>query len=191
MDSNVGLISRPLSIALLLLFIAYIVYLIIDAKKNPTEDDDIDVQPLWKSVVLIIIGIMLIIGGGQAVVYAAKAIARTFGMTETLIGLTIVAVGTSLPELVTSIVAAKKGETGMAVGNVVGSNIFNMMFILGLSSLINPIDVNMASLWDLIILVIVSVIVYVFSGTKRNIGKREGAIMLLIYLADMVFAILR
>lgn len=191
MDSNVGLISRPLSIALLLLFIAYIVYLVIDAKKNPTEDDDIDVQPLWKSVVLIIIGIMLIIGGGQAVVYAAKAIARTFGMTETLIGLTIVAVGTSLPELVTSIVAAKKGETGMAVGNVVGSNIFNMMFILGLSSLIHPIDVNMASLWDLIILIIVSVIAYVFSCTKRNIGKREGAIMLLIYLADMVFAILR
>lgn len=192
MDSNVGLISRPLSIALLLLFIAYIVYLIIDAKKNPTEeDDDIDVLPLWKSVVLIIIGIMLIIGGGQAVVYAAKAIARTFGMTETLIGLTIVAVGTSLPELVTSIVAAKKGETGMAVGNVVGSNIFNMMFILGLSSLIQPIDVNMASLWDLMILVIVSIIVYIFSCTKRKIGKREGAIMLLIYLADMVFAILR
>ena len=93
--------------------------------------------------------------------------------------------------MVTSIVAAKKGETGMAVGNVVGSNIFNMMFILGLSSLIQPIDVNMASLWDLIILVIVSVIVYVFSCTKRNIGKGEGAIMLLIYLADMVFAILR
>ncbi len=191
MDINVGLVGRPLAIVLLFFFIAYILYLIVDAKKHLAGENDTAVQPLWKSIGLIIIGIVLIIGGGHAVVYAAKVIARFLGMTETLIGLTIVAVGTSLPELVTSIVAAKKGETEMAVGNVVGSNIFNMMFILGVSSLIHPIDVNMASLWDLMILVIVSVVTYVFSYTRRSIGKKEGAIMLLLYVADMLFAVLR
>lgn len=143
------------------------------------------------SILILVIGFVALIKGADWFVDGSSAMAKTLHVPGVIIGLTIVAVGTSLPELVTSIVAAKKGETGMAVGNVVGSNIFNMMFILGMSSLIHPIDVNMASLWDLIILVIVSVIVYVFSGTKRNIGKREGAIMLLIYLADMVFAILR
>ena len=187
----VGIVSRLLSLVLLVLFVFYIVYLIIDAKKHPTEDDEIETQPLWKSFLLILVGIVLIVAGGQAVVYAAKEIARTFGMTETLIGLTIVAVGTSLPELVTSIVAAKKGETGMAVGNVVGSNIFNMMFILGVSSMIHPVGVNVASLWDMLILTIVSIVVYVFSLTRRTIERKEGAVMLLIYIADMAFAILR
>lgn len=191
MSEVVGVVSRPISLVLLVFFVCYIAHLIIDAKKHPTEDDDIEMQPLWKSLLLIFVGIALIVAGGQAVVYAAKAIARNFGMTETLIGLTIVAVGTSLPELVTSIVAAKKGETGMAVGNVVGSNLFNMMFILGVSSMIHPVGVNVASLWDLLILTIVSIVVYVFSLTRRTITKKEGVVMLLIYIADMVFAILR
>ena len=191
MDANVGTISRPLAILLLILFAVYITYLIVDAKKHPTEEDNITKQPLWKSIVLMIIGIVLIIGGGQAVVYAAKDIARAFGMSETLIGLTIVAVGTSLPELVTSIVAAKKGETGMAIGNVVGSNIFNMLFILGISSLIHPVSVNAASLWDMIILIAISIISFVFSCSKSKIDKKEGILMLLLYLGDMIFAVLR
>ena len=112
-------------------------------------------------------------------------------MSETLIGLTIVAVGTSLPELVTSIVAAKKGETGMAVGNVIGSNIFNLLFILGISSTIHPILVNRASLWDMMILIIVSVITYIFGLTKKQISRIEGSFMLLMYAVDVVFAIVR
>lgn len=191
MDEIVGVVGRPISFVLLILFSFYIVYLIVDAKKHPAEEDDILAQPLWKSVLMIIVGITFIVAGGQAVVYAAKEIARTFGMTETLIGLTIVAVGTSLPELVTSIVAAKKGETGMAVGNVVGSNIFNMMFILGVSSMIHPVVVNAASLWDMLILTVISIIVYVFSLTRRTIDRKEGLVMLSIYIGDMVFAILR
>lgn len=191
MDINVGLVGRPLALVLLILFAVYIIYLIVDAKKHPAEEETAEVKPLWKSLLLIIIGIALIIGGGQAVVYAAKEIARFFGMTETLIGLTIVAVGTSLPELVTSIVAAKKGETGMAVGNVLGSNIFNMMFILGVSSMIHPIGVNAASLWDLIILIIISIVAFIFSLTKRSIGRKEGAVMVLMYVAYMLYAILR
>lgn len=191
MDETVGNVGRIIAIALLVMFICYIAYLIIEAKKNPGEEETTELPPLWKCILLILIGIVLVVAGGQAVVYAAKAIARTFGMSETLIGLTIVAVGTSLPELVTSIVAAKKGETGLAVGNVVGSNIFNMMFILGLSSFIAPIAVNGASFWDLIILVAVSAVAYVFSLTKHTINRKEGLAMILIYIADVVFAILR
>ena len=90
-------------------------------------------------------GLALIVGGGEATVYGAKGIARAFGMSETLIGLTIVAAGTSLPELMTSIVAARKKETELAIGNAIGSNLFNLMFILGISALIRPIGVNLAS----------------------------------------------
>ena len=111
-------------------------------------------------------------------------------MSETLIGLTIVAIGTSLPELVTSVVASRKGENGLAVGNVVGSNIFNLLFILGISGAIHPITVNLASVTDLAVLVVVSIITMIFARTK-NIGRIEGAVMVLIYAADVVFAVLR
>lgn len=147
-------------------------------------------RTLWKCALLILIGLVCIIAGGQFVVNSAKAIAATFGMSETLIGLTIVAIGTSLPELVTSVVASRKGENGLAVGNVVGSNIFNLLFILGISGAIHPITVNLASVTDLAVLVVVSVITMIFARTK-NIGRVEGAVMVLIYAADVVFAVLR
>lgn len=191
MGETAGVVSRMLSIVILVLFVCYTVYLIIDAKKHPADEDNADLQPLWKSMLLIFVGIVFVVVGGRAVVYSARAISQILGMTETLIGLTVVAVGTSLPELVTSIVAAKKGEAGMAVGNVVGSNIFNMMFILGLASVIQPVSVNIATFWDLIILAIISIIAFVISLSKRTISRLEGAVMLLIYTAYMVFAILR
>ena len=190
MNSTVGTVGRLLAAVLLVLFLIYLGYLIKEAKKNPTEEE-VSGQPIWKSLVRIVVGLAVVVAGGQAVVYASKEIAGSLGMTETLIGLTIVAVGTSLPELVTSIVAAKKGETGMAVGNVVGSNIFNMMFILGVSALISPVSVNAASLWDMLILTVISVIAFWFSYTKMTIDRREGIIMLLIYVADVVFAVFR
>lgn len=191
MEDVAGNAGRITGIVLLASFVAYIVYLIYDARKHPEKGEMEEMFPLWKCFLLIIVGLVLIIAGGQAVVYSAKAIARTMGMTETLIGLTIVAVGTSLPELVTSIVAARKGETGLAVGNVVGSNIFNLMFILGISSTIHPIAVNVASVYDMIILIVVSIITYVFAVKGNTIGRLEGIAMVLIYLADMVFAIVR
>lgn len=191
MGGIVGNVSRMLSIALIVLFIGYISVLIINAKKHPKSEDAPANKSLWKSIMLILVGITLIVAGGQFVVTSAKEIARAFGMSETLIGLTIVAVGTSLPELVTSIVAAKKGETGMAVGNVIGSNIFNLLFILGISSTIHPILVNRASLWDMMILIIVSVITYIFGLTKKQISRIEGSFMLLMYAVDVVFAIVR
>ena len=186
-----GNVKRYIGIILLVIFVCYIVFLIIDAKKHPIEEEEVKAMPVWKCFLLILIGVALIVGGGEAVVYSAKNIARFFGMSETLIGLTIIAFGTSLPELVTSIVAARKGETGLAVGNVVGSNIFNLLLILGVSSTIHPIAVISASMYDMTILIIVSTIVYLFCIKDRSISRREGIIMVLLYLADMAFAAIR
>ena len=111
-------------------------------------------------------------------------------MSQTLIGLTVVALGTSLPELVTSIVASRKGENALAVGNVVGSNLFNLLLILGVSATIHPIAVNLASVLDLGILIVVSVITLLFCLTKR-ISRIEGAVMVLLYASTIAFAILR
>lgn len=192
MNDIAGDVSRLTGIILLVVFFCYIFYLITDARRKRTEEEEPEENiPLWKCSVLILFGLVLIIGGGQAVVYGAKAVAQVFGMSETLMGLTIVAVGTSLPELVTSVVAARKGETGLAVGNVVGSNIFNILFILGISSTIHPIGVNAASVYDVIILIGVSILVFLFSMKGKVINRIEGIIMLLIYAADMVFAVIR
>ena len=183
-------VSRPIGIGLLVIFAAYMAFLIYVSRKNPTEDDLAENMPVWNSLLLILIGLACIVIGGQLVVENAKSIAAAFGMSETLIGLTVVALGTSLPELVTSIVAARKGEHGMAVGNVVGSNIFNLMFILGISSTIHPVAVNLASVTDLAILVVVSAVVFIFSLTKK-INRIEGAVMVLMYIGTMAYAIIR
>ena len=191
-EAVVGTAGRLLGIVLLAGFAVYIVYLILDAKKHPQDADEaIELRPVSKCLLLIVVGIALIVGGGQAVVYSAKEIARAAGMTETLIGLTIVAVRTSLPELVTSIVAAKKGETELAVGNAVGSCIFNMMFILGISTTLHPIAINFASVCDLVILIAVSVLTLVFALSGKKINRAEGAVMILVYVADVVYAALR
>lgn len=190
MSDNVSVVSRPIGVVLLLLFIAYITLLIVAAKRNKTEGEAVKTMSPLKSVLFILLGVGLIIAGGQFVVNAAKYIAAAFGMSETLIGLTVVAMGTSLPELVTSIVAARKGENGLAVGNVVGSNIFNVLLILGVSSALHPIPVNFASMIDFAILIAASVLVYVFCLTKK-INRFEGVVMILIYAGTVVFAALR
>lgn len=191
MADNAGVVSRLVGLALLVIFICYILYLIFDSIRHPVEEEEISDIPLWKALLFILAGIVLIIAGGKAVVYSAQNIARFFGMTETLIGLTVVAIGTSLPELVTSIVAAKKGETSLAVGNVVGSNIFNLLFILGVSTSIHPVMVNAASVYDMIILLFVSTMTLFFSVTGHSIKRMEGIIMLLCYAGATAFAIIR
>ena len=190
MSDNVTTVSRPIGIALLLVFIGYIVVLIRSAKKNKTEGEAVKTMSPLKSVLFILLGVALIIAGGQFVVNAAKYIAAAFGMSETLIGLTVVALGTSLPELVTSVVASRKGENALAVGNVVGSNIFNLLMILGVSASLHPIPVNFASMIDFAILIVVSVLVYVFSLTNK-INRAEGAVMILLYAGTIVFAAVR
>lgn len=191
-DGSVGVISRPFAAVLLLAFLAYTAVLILTARKNRADDDAIAAPaPLWKSLIFIVLGLALIVIGGRAVVYGAKNIAALLGMSETLIGLTVVAAGTSLPELVTSAVAAKKGETALALGNAVGSCIFNLGFILGVSALINPIGVNAASAYDLALLVLAHVLTLVFAFTAKTVKRGEGALMLAVYSASVVFAVLR
>ena len=188
---NAGTIYRWLGILLLVFFAAYLLILIVDAKKNKVEnEEDYQALPYWKCALLILVGVGCIIGGGQLVVENAKAIARTFGMSETLIGLTIIAIGTSLPELVTSVVASKKGENGLAVGNCVGSCIFNVLLILGVSATIHPIGVSMEAIFDLAIMIVLSIVCYFFAFTK-NINRVEGLFLVLLYAGDMVFAALR
>lgn len=191
MSDNVGILPRAAGIVLLIAFTIYLGSLVMDAMKNPDDSREEATMPMWKCIVFIIIGLVLIVAGGKAVVYGAQNLARAMGLTETLIGLTVVAIGTSLPELVTSITAAKKGETGMAVGNVVGSNIYNVMFILGISSAIHPMPVNVASVWDFAILIAICIISWIFAASNSEIRRREGIIMVASYVADMIFACLR
>jgi len=191
MNADAGVIGRLAGLILLTAFLVYIGILVYNARKHPAKEEEGENKPVWKCLLFIVIGLALIVGGGQAVVNSAKAIALAAGMTETLVGLTIVAVGTSLPELVTSVTAARKGETAMAVGNAVGSNIFNLMLILGISTLIHPITVNWASVFDLGILIVISIITILFSISKSRINRWEGLVMLSLYVADVIFAIVR
>ncbi len=190
-SQEIGMISRRTGLVLLVLFAVYTAVLIYMARNEADGEDEEDLVPLWKCAMLIIVGLALIIAGGHAVVYSAKNLALAAGMTETLIGLTIVAIGTSLPELVTSVVAARKGETDLAIGNVIGSNIFNIMFILGISSMINPIAVNVASVYDMTALLCISMLAFVFSLTSTKIVRMEGLVMVAVYAANVVFAIIR
>lgn len=192
MNAAGGVLYRWNGIILIALFVLYLAYTIYLAKKNKeTEDDEAKKMPMWQCLLYIILGLAAIIIGGQLVVIHAKNIALAWGMSETLVGLTIVAIGTSLPELVTSIVAASKGETGMAVGNVVGSNIFNLLLILGVSSAIHPIAISMASFVDLCVLLAVSLIAFGFVITGKRINRAEGFTMIVMYLAYTAFSIWR
>lgn len=129
--------------------------------------------------------------GGDFVVNGASSIAAGFGLSQTLIGLTIVALGTSLPELVTSIVAARKNEVDMALGNVIGSNIFNILLILGVAAAISPVTFIMENIIDIIILIIMSTVVWIFAWTSKKINRKEGIIMLLVYVVYMVYICIR
>lgn len=147
--------------------------------------------PMGKSILISLVGLAGIIIGGDMTVNGAKEIARAFGLSEALIGLTIVAVGTSLPELVTSIVAAKKGESDIAIGNVVGSNIFNIFLILGVSSTILPMNISKTYLYDVGLLTIVSILIYIPILLKKKIGRVMGTIMTCSYIAYTAYLIMR
>ena len=197
-EDSVGLLSRFDSVIFLVIYALYMIITVKTAlnhmKKNKSqaseEEETKDVKT-WLSLVFIVGGIVAIKFGGDFVVNSASFIATKFGMSETLVGLTIVAVGTSLPELVTSIVAAKKGETSLAIGNVVGSNIFNILLILGVSGTIHPIGIIMENCIDLFIVLICTVLVFIFAKIKDSISRVEGAILVAIYIGYMAYAIMR
>ena len=144
-----------------------------------------------KAVIFILIGAIGIAVGGDVVVDSASRIAIDLGMSQTLVGLTIVSIGTSIPELVTSIVAARKNEVDMALGNAVGSCIFNILMVLGIASAISPIAFIQENIIDIIVLVVFSLIVWIMAWTKREIKRGEGIIMLLMYAAYTAYIIMR
>lgn len=187
-------LSRLEGVILLVLFALFMVYIVRSALNNRTEAGENELGrnlPMWRSLLYIFGGLAAIIWGGDLVVEAATVIAAAFGMSENLIGLTIVAVGTSLPELVTSVVAARKGESDLALGNAVGSNIFNIMMILGISSVISPLVIEYQAVIDTVCLIAVTLVVTVMAGRKYKIGRAEGLLMILIYVAYMIYACMR
>lgn len=177
---------------LIVCFVAYLLFTIHIAKKNRVVGEyQQEPLPIWKSTLFIVGGLVAIIIGGQLVVNSARALALSFGMSETLVGLTVVAIGTSLPELVTSVVASAKGQNGMAIGNVVGSNIFNLLLILGVSSILHPIQIGVDSFVDLGLLLGVSLIAYGFVCSGKKVNRIEGSIMIAMYVVYTAYAILR
>lgn len=186
-----GKFSRIEALILLILLVAYILLLIRSALMARVESPEQKILSWTKSIIFILIGIAAIIAGGQAVVESAKTIAITLGMGETLVGLTVVAIGTSLPELVTSIVAAKKGDSGIAMGNAVGSSIFNILFILGVAGVIKPMTAGSEFFIDTGILIAVSLLMLLFAFTKRKTSRIEGSICVVLYAAYTAYIIMR
>ena len=187
-----GKISRINGLILFAGIIIYMIFLVKNAMKNRiTETETVDIMPIPKSILFVIVGLAAVIIGGQLVVNNASAIARSLGMSNTLVGLTIVAIGTSLPELVTSVMAAKKGEIGIALGNAVGSCIFNVLFIIGSASVITPINVDPTLLVDTGILIIVSAVIYLFARTQKRVTRTEGIVCILGYIAYSAYIIMR
>ena len=176
------------------LFMAYI-YVVSKERQEPSspEQSEIDLMPAVKSVLYIVGGSFGLFLGGKWVVEGAIEISLFFGLSETLIGLTVVAIGTSLPELVTSAIAAKKGQADMAVGNVIGSNIFNVLWILGLSAAIRPIPFNIASNFDLLTVIFASTLLIfaIIVGKKPRIDRWEGVLFLLVYVIYLVYLVIR
>lgn len=151
----------------------------------------INLLPAWKCLIFILGGMIAIKYGGDFVVDGASAIAVRLGLSQTLIGLTIIAMGTSLPELVTSIVAARKDEVDMALGNVIGSNIFNILLVLGVAAAISPVAFAWDNMIDIAVLIVISVITLIFAWTSKELNRKEGIIMLILYAAYMVYICIR
>lgn len=184
--------TRGDGIVILLFFLVFIYYLIAMARKKTTEEENNSKNlSIFKAVVYTIIGIIGIIGGSHLVVNAAVEIATFLGVTERVIALTIIALGTSLPELVTSLTATKKGEYDIAIGNVVGSNIFNIGVVIGIPvALLGSVGIISFSYVDLIVMIISSILLFMFSFNDYKITKREGIIFLILFITYYSYVIL-
>ncbi|PRO67053.1 calcium/sodium antiporter [Alkalicoccus urumqiensis] len=189
-------ITRGDGLLLLLFFSVFLYYVIETARKGRAEQGVPDAGPppegpLWKQSLLTIGGLAAVVIGGDIVVRNAVVIALDLGMSETLVGLTIVAAGTSLPELITSLTAALKKEADIAVGNIVGSNIFNIFFVLGAAGTIAPLVTSPQIAVDIIFMLVITALLLVFASTGLRIGRREGAVLALAYLLYMIYIIIR
>lgn len=188
-------LTRGDALVLLATFGVFLYYILSAAKSNdPAADvEEIIVYSLTRTILYIVVGLAALMLGGYWMVEAAKALAAMIGLTEHVIGLTVVAVGTSLPELATSVVAARKKNADIAIGNVIGSNIFNIMWILGVTAVIQPLPVSQSSYVDILLMLLVTFVLFatVLFGKKHELERWQGGIFIILYVAYTVFLLSR
>lgn len=188
LDKNLSLLD---GIILLGVFIAYMINMIKSESYTEEENEDVVKEHILKTIILGLIGLAGIAYGGNLVIESARDIALSLGMSENLVGLTVVALGTSLPEYVTSIVACKKDEMDIAIGNILGSNIFNILLVLGLASLLAPISVSIVTLIDALFMFITMILFIIFTFKKRTVNKFTGIMFIMTYVAYICYTIIR
>jgi cation:H+ antiporter len=194
-NRSISVLTRIDGLVLLCFFIIFLYYSVSIAKEIEGIETHIPLKEhgLAKSVLLVVSGLAGLCFGGDWMVEGAVSLAFKLGISQSVVGLTIVAIGTSLPELATSVVAARKGKPDIAVGNVVGSNIFNIFFVLGVSAIIKPISFNSRSNFDIGVVILASLLLFtfMFTGKKRSIDRWEGVVSLMLYGAYLAFQIIR
>lgn len=187
-------LSRLNGIIFLLLFAVFLGFMFKDAgkaRKSTEAGKNTDLPPVWKCIVFVIVGLAGVVLGGELVVRSATAIALRFGLSQSLVGLTIVALGTSLPELVTTLVAAKKGENDIAMGNIIGSNIFNIGLVLGVAATIKPLEVAGFVIIDGIFLAAITILLLFFLWKDKTLKRWQGVIFFLFYIIYLIYIINR
>ena len=182
-----GVVGRVEGAILWIMFILYLVYLFFMAKNGKADEEEAEDAPIWKLLLLIVIGGALIIIGADVSVDAATELARAIGLSERFIGLTIVALGTSLPELCTSVVAAKKGKADLAIGNIVGSNIFNILFVIGTTALIIPVTFQPGFIIDTLVALGAAVLLWICVYPKKKLTWPGGIVMLVAYAGYLAY----
>jgi cation:H+ antiporter len=176
---------------MLCLFAYFIRKMIKESKENNDSKEESEPLSMIRTIIYVVLGAVGIIYGGTLVVNGATSIAKIFGMSDNLIGLTVVALGTSLPEFVTSVIATKKGKLDIAIGNVIGSNIFNILFVLGISSLFNVLTVSVITLIDIFFSLFISIALLSVVCKYKKIGKLSGVTFIVLYVSYMIFTIIR
>lgn len=185
-------LSRLEAGVLFLGFLIFMVYTVRIGMKNGDEQVlNLRPMPIWQMIGLLLLGMVCLIGGSDLFVIGAKSVAKTLGVSDAVIGLTIVACGTSLPELATSIVAARKGRSAIAIGNVIGSNVFNILMIIGATGLILPMDIQGITLVDYSVMMGSIVLLWLFSYTKFTVERWEGAVLAIGFFAYMAWIVIR
>lgn len=177
------------SASLLIVFAIYMFLIIKQSSKTEASEEEFKDKPLYLSIILVLVGLLAIIFGSELVVNSAVFKAETFGVTDRVIGLTVIAAGTSLPELSISVLAFKKGRGDLAIGNIIGSNVFNILFIMGLTGSIAPLEVNPDLILDSLVLLIGSIITFVFLYTGKKLVRFEGAFLVAIYISYMLYTV--
>ena len=187
-----GSISRIDAAVLFAVFIAFMLYTVRSAKKEKDNDneDEVKEMPVWRAVAFLVLGLACLIVGSNLFVDGATIVASLLGVSEAVIGLTVVAGGTSLPELATSVVAARKGQCAIAMGNVIGSNVFNILMILGVTGMIHPMSIIGITRLDFIVMQLSIILLWIFSFTKYTVARWEGGLLVALFLAYMTWLVM-